>query len=378
MSSCCLSLADCRMIMNLSIDCRMYYASGIGTYLRNIVPLIISLRPDISYYLIGDKRLLGGFSWANSKNVVLINCKAPIYSIVEQYELFRKIPRCDVYFSPHYNVPLLYRGKLVTTIHDIFHLADENNRKTRMRTVYARGMLSAALRKSKIVMTDSQFTLNEMRKYKLPGLDKVRVIHLGFGLENTGCHSSRKPPGNGYLLYVGNVKPHKNLRRLVDAYKLLHDENRINVPLKIVGEAERFITGMPELKEEIAGSPWGRWIEFTGWIDDGMLKDCYRQATALVQPSLYEGFGLPPLEAMACGCPCVVSNAASLPEVCGAAALYCNPYDVNDIADKIYKVINDANLRLQLIERGYERVKLFSWEKTARAFLKVIDEVSQL
>jgi glycosyltransferase involved in cell wall biosynthesis len=362
----------------ITIDMRMLGASGIGTYLRNLIPLVTSMGSDITYYLLGDTEGLDRMEGLNGEHIHCIDCRTSIYSVSEQLSLVRKIPRCDVYFSPHYNVPLLYRGKLVTTIHDIFHLADENNRKTRMRTVYARGMLSAALRKSKIVMTDSQFTLNEMRKYKLPGLDKVRVIHLGFGLENTGCHSSRKPPGNGYLLYVGNVKPHKNLRRLVDAYKLLHDENRINVPLKIVGEAERFITGMPELKEEIASSPWGRWIEFTGWIDDGMLKDCYRQATALVQPSLYEGFGLPPLEAMACGCPCVVSNAASLPEVCGDAALYCNPYDVNDIADKIYKVINDANLRLQLIERGYERVKLFSWEKTARAFLNVIDEVSQL
>ena len=361
----------------ITIDMRMLGASGIGTYLRNLIPRVTSMGLDITYYLLGDTEGLDRMEGLNGEHIHCIDCQTSIYSVSEQLSLVRKIPRCDVYFSPHYNVPLLYRGKLVTTIHDIFHLADENNRKTRMRTVYARAMLSAALRKSKIVMTDSQFTLNEMRKYKLPGLDKVRVIHLGFGLENTGCHSSQKPPGNGHLLYVGNVKPHKNLRRLIDAYKLLHDENRVNIPLKIVGEAERFITGMPELKEEIANSPWSRWIEFTGWIDDRMLKDCYRQATALVQPSLYEGFGLPPLEAMACGCPCVVSNAASLPEVCGDAALYCNPYDVNDIADKIYKVINDANLRLQLIERGYERVKLFSWEKTARAFLNVIDEVSQ-
>jgi len=363
----------------ITVDARMIQSSGIGTYIDNLLPAVIAALPDIKFNVMGEVNNLKTRNFAEANNVNIIDCNPKIYSITEQLVLFQNIPnKTKLFWSPHYNIPLLYKGNIIVTVHDIFHLADENNRKTRMRTVYARAMLSAALRKSKIVMTDSQFTLDEMRKYKLPGLDKVRVVPLGFGLENTGCHSSQKPPGDGYLLYVGNVKPHKNLRRLIDAYKLLHDENRINVPLKIVGEAERFITGMPELKEEIASSLWSRWIEFTGWIDDRMLKDCYRQATALVQPSLYEGFGLPPLEAMACGCPCVVSNAASLPEVCGDAALYCNPYDVNDIADKIYKVINDANLRLQLIERGYERAKLFSWEKTARALLNVIDEVSQL
>ncbi|NOY88985.1 MAG: glycosyltransferase family 4 protein [FCB group bacterium] len=362
--------------MHLAIDCRMYYASGIGTYLKKLVPLIIALRPDIKYSLIGDKKTLSGFLRTDTKNVNVIDCNAPIYSLVEQYELIRKIPPCDLFFSPHYNIPLLYRGKLLITIHDIFHLAKENQSKSLLKTGYARIMLTMALKKSQAVMVDSRFTLAEMYKYKLPYLNKVKVVYLGFGLEDTDYLSPSVLPENGYLLYIGNVKPHKNLHRLVEAYKLLFEEKKIDIPLIIVGEEKKFITGMPELIEEIIDSRWRKWIKFTGWVSDSELVDYYRHAVLMVQPSLYEGFGLPPLEAMACGCPCVVSKAASLPEVCGDAVLYCDPYNVNDIADKISRLLVNEKLRAELIEKGWERVKLFSWEKTAEKVLKIIDEVT--
>ena len=112
-------------------------------------------------------------------------------------------------------------------------------------------------------------------------------------------------------------------------------------------------------------------VEFTGYVDDDQLKQLYRKAKLFLFPSLYEGFGLPPLEAMACGCPVIVSKAASLPEICGDAAYYVNPYDVEDIAKGIYTVLTDEGLQKELIRKGLQRVKLFSWEKSARELINI-------
>ena len=144
----------------------------------------------------------------------------------------------------------------------------------------------------------------------------------------------------------------------------------------IVGEADSFITGIPGFREEIADSAWSKWITFTGKVSDEKLISIYQKASILVLPSLYEGFGLPPLEAMACGCPCVVSNVASLPEVCGDAVLYCDPYDVKDIAYNMKRVLCDVELRHKLVKLGQERVKMFTWENPANAFIDAIEEMS--
>jgi len=359
--------------MRLVIDARMYYASGIGTYLRNLIPVVVKKQPDFQFIIIGDKTKLAETDWAGSKNVELIDCTIPIYSIKEQLKLPGLIPPNGLFFSPHYNIPVFYSGPKITTIHDIFHLSNENKQRTFSQYFYARAMLRLAMKKSKIVMTDSEFTLSEMKKYGLPCLEKVRVVYLGFGGQLDSYEPGNSKKGD-YLLYVGNVKPHKNLRRLIDAYKSLINANKINLPLRIVGEAEKFITGMPELKQEISKSSWSEKITFTGWIDDNELKAQYDNAAALILPSLYEGFGLPPLEAMASGCPSVVSTTGSLPEICGDASLYCDPYDVNDIAAKIVEVLENELLRRELIVKGYERLKLFNWNNTAEKFVSIVHE----
>ncbi|MBN2227221.1 MAG: glycosyltransferase family 4 protein [candidate division Zixibacteria bacterium] len=353
----------------IAVDARMIRASGIGSYLRHILPLLVSIKPDFTWHILGDTNDLQSESWAESDNIRLIDCRSRVYSIAEQYALPGKIPRCDLLFSPHYVVPLPYRSPMLVTIHDVFHLAEENQDKTMFRSAYARLMMSSALNKAKRVMTDSRFTKDEMIKYNLPHTEKVRVVYLGVDLPE---HRADHVDGR-YLLYVGNVKPHKNIRRMIDAYKRLHEKR--NIPLKIVGEADKFITGIPGLREEVTDSAWGKWIEFTGWIEDDELVKCYREAAALILPSLYEGFGLPPLEAMTQGCPCLVSRAGSLPEICGDAALYCNPYDISDIADKMHRILVDTELRNKLITLGYQRARRYDWRSTVDAVLSIMEEI---
>lgn len=174
-----------------------------------------------------------------------------------------------------------------------------------------------------------------------------------------------------YIVYVGNVKPHKNLISLVKAFEKV--KNEIPHNLVIIGKKEGFITGDQEVIK-YAEKLQDR-IKFTGFVDNETLQGYIANAQALVFPSLYEGFGLPPLEAMACGCPVIVSNVASLPEVCGDAALYVDPYSPEDIAEKIKLLLSDDKLREELRRKGLERATMFSWEKCAQETIKVIEEV---
>jgi glycosyltransferase involved in cell wall biosynthesis len=176
---------------------------------------------------------------------------------------------------------------------------------------------------------------------------------------------------------VGNIKPYKNLGRLVEAFQKIRD----HVPhdLVIVGQREGLITGeSPEFFERVRGA--GERIHLTGYVSYEELLSLVGNADALIMPSLYEGFGLPPVEAMAAGVPVVVSRAASLPEVCGDAALYFDPLDVDDIADKLIEIASDRVLGEQLRERGRERSRLFTWKscsaKTAQALRASLGPVS--
>lgn len=364
--------------MRVAFDCRMWFSGGIGTYLRNLVPLFVEAFSKNEIILLGNPDDLSEINFNLKGNVTIAQWNSPIYSVKEQFNLPPALLNADILLSPQYNIPLLFKGIQITTIHDIFHLAKENEQNSFKKKIYARGMLSMAMRKSEIIFTDSQFTYDEMKKYKLPALNKVEVVPLSHNFEKYNYQGKTKENLGDHLLYVGNIKPHKNLKRLVEAYKILRDKYKVTLPLMIVGEIENFITGIPNFKRDLNLSSLGKYIKFTGRISDEELIEIYSKARLLIQPSLYEGFGLPPLEAMSCGCPVVSSHAGSLPEVCGNAAVYFDPYEINDMADKIYKVIVDDLFRLELIKHGYRRVKMFNWKKTADRKVKLIRQICEI
>lgn len=173
-----------------------------------------------------------------------------------------------------------------------------------------------------------------------------------------------------YILYVGNLKPHKNLLRVLKAFLLLRDSN---LNFKIVGRVKNLRTVDEEVYKIINRMKYR--IEFLEDIDDIELYNLYREARLLIFPSIYEGFGYPPLEAMACGTPVVASNVASIPEVCGDAAFYINPYDVSDIVRGLKEILNNEKLSESLIEKGLKRVKLFSWQNFVEKFLSIIGNI---
>ena len=358
-------------LRKLVIDFRMHNASGIGTYIKNIIPYLVD---RFEVILLSNKDNIKDYHFYDK--VEIIKCNSKIYSIKEQFELFNKIPKSDIFWSPHYNIPLMpiKAKKRVVTIHDVFHLAFYDTLSFKQK-LYAKFVINQAVKKSDIILTVSKFSKKEIVKYTRASknieivynaidFDKFKIIDNKQVLLN--IKEKYKLP-NSFLLFVGNVKPHKNLKNLLLAIKDL------NINVVIVGKKDGFITGDNGIKNVIKNNSLEKKVYFTGYVDDEDMPAIYNLADIFVFPSLYEGFGIPPLEAQACGTPVIVSNIASLPEVCGDSALYCNPYDVNDIKEKIEVLLNNENLRQKLIQKGFENIKRFSWKKSAKKIMEIIE-----
>jgi len=359
-------------MLKLTIDFRMHNASGIGTYIKNIVPFLVD---KFKIVLLGKESEIKQYAWSNK--VKIIECNSTIYSIKEQFELVEKIPKCDIFWSPHYNIPLLpiRAKKRVVTIHDVFHLAfyDSLNFKQKL---YAKLLINQAVSRSDKVLTVSKFSVDEIRKYTHT-TKEIDIIYNAIDFDKFKIIDDKSSIGvildkyllpQKFLLFVGNVKPHKNLKNLLLVIK------DMNINLVIVGKKDGFITADNEISNIIEKNNLKNKIYFTGYVDDEDIPAIYNLAKLFVFPSIYEGFGIPPLEAQACGCPVLCSNTASLPEVGGKdSVVYCDPYSVDDIKEMLILVLNDNKLQEELITKGFENIKRFSWEKSAQEIIKVIE-----
>ncbi|HXH22442.1 MAG TPA: glycosyltransferase family 1 protein [Dehalococcoidia bacterium] len=286
----------------------------------------------------------------------------------EQLELPR-YARGGLLLSLAQTGPVLMRHQVVT-IHDAAVFAAPEGFSLPFRTWHR--LLGIALgRMAARVVTVSSFSARELRRYCRIAESKITVVPPGVD------HLTRLQPDYGvldrhglgdrpFVLSIGSLNPNKNLHGLSAAVCLL---GRRDYEFVVAGADNRRVFRRSE-----AGVPNGlRWL---GYVTDQELRALYERATCFVHASLYEGFGLPPLEAMACGCPVVASNRAALPETCGRAALYCDPTSPEDIARKIQMVMGDPGLRADLRCRGLERIREFAWERSARVMLAVADEVA--
>jgi glycosyltransferase involved in cell wall biosynthesis len=358
--------------MTLAIDARMLGRSGIGTYLSNVLPRVIRLYRGERVHLIGHAQELGRLPWTRDGKVTVADCRAPIYSIREQLQLPRLIPGdTDLLWSPHFNVPLLYRGRLLVTIHDVLHLAMPQFMPGAHKRLFARVLLAAVRRKADAVICNSRFTAGELMRVVGVPASRIEVIYMGVDEGWFAVEERTRPQEKPYFVFVGNVKQHKNVAGLVEAFRRVAE--RLPHDLVIVGQKEGFITGDRKVEGGV-GALGGR-VKFTGLLDDALLKRYVACAEALVLPSFYEGFGFPPLEAMACGCPAIVSDRASLPEICGDAALYCNPDDAESIAAMMLEVATNEPTRARLREKGLQRARQFTWDRCARETVALIERL---
>jgi glycosyltransferase involved in cell wall biosynthesis len=294
------------------------------------------------------------------------------------------------YFEPFFlALPIYNKFKTVVTVHDLTPIVFQQAFPSGIKGKLKWQMQRYALKRASAVITDSNSSKKDIRKYAGVRENKINVVYLAAGeqfmklkTDNIKLKEVRKRYGlpEKFVLYVGDVTWNKNLPRLIDAVQ------KLKMPLVMVGKSliqedydktnpwnADLISVQTKLKTENL-KPKHQVIRL-GFVPDEDLVAIYNLATVFVMPSLYEGFGLPVLEAMACGCPVITSKEGSLPEVAGDAAYYVSAYDMDDIADGIEKVFNDDNLQKELKQKGLEQVKKFSWKTTAEETLKVYENV---
>lgn len=358
----------------LCIDARMYNHSGIGTYLQMVLPHICKTYKTI---LLGDPSILSDLS----PIAKILPFHIPIYSISEQLAFNKIVPKSDLFWSPHFNVPLLgiKCKKRVVTIHDVYHLAFYKELSIKQK-IYARLVMGAAVRNSDKIITVSEFSKDELIRHAGCKSSKIQVIYNGVNQENCDQNSiyvrNKYKLPDAYILFVGNVKPHKNLKTLLRSYLLLKEDIQAKYKVVIVGKRDGFLTGDEELTRWINLTPAiQKSLLFTGFVANEDLNVIYKNASLFIFPSIYEGFGLPPLEAMLNSCPVLASKSSSIPEVCGDAALYFNPFSETDLSEKISLILTNDELRQNLILRGSEQIRLFNWKESAVNHIKAFNEL---
>jgi glycosyltransferase involved in cell wall biosynthesis len=356
------------------VDARMATDGGIGTYLQNLVPRIATARPQWRFTALGDPSDLHALGWHGYPNLEIRAQQTPIFSVAEQLRVPLDTPRdATLFWAPNYNVPaLLGSTPVVVTIHDVNHVALAELMGSTLRREYARWMMNRTLRVARRVLFDTEFTRHEAERLFGAVGDRGVVVHLAVSEDWKTARASapRRPLADPYFLYLGNVKPHKNVPMLLRAFARLVDQ----LPHRIVliGRREG-LRADPDVAREL--DRLGDRALYLGEMNRRTVQQYVVHAEALVTASLYEGFGLPPLEAMAAGCPCLVSRAGSLPEVCGDAALYCDPTSEVSIAEGMQRLSADPGLREDLVARGHARVMQFSWDRAAAASADVLDQV---
>jgi glycosyltransferase involved in cell wall biosynthesis len=364
--------------MRIVIDARMYGGFGIGRYNRNLIANLQKIDSSNEYFILLRKEDFEKEKY--TKNFTKVLADFHWYGLAEQVKLPQLIKslRPDLVHFPHFNIPILYNGPFVVTIHDLIHQHFQlDSATTHGKAVYyvkKKGYelsFSTALKKSKKIITVSDYVKSCLTKEWQVEESKIAKTYEGVDdsfIQNLNRINSKKTLDKfritkPYLFYVGNAHPHKNVERLIEAFlevKKAHSD----LQLVLSGKDDFFW-------ERVERQYKNEDIKFTGYVDDLELTSLYREASAYVIPSLEEGFGIPLLEAMICKTPVVCSNAASLPEVAGEAAVYFDPKNILDMAEKITNVLDDKRLSAELIRKGLNRVKDFSWEKCAQETLDI-------
>jgi glycosyltransferase involved in cell wall biosynthesis len=367
--------------MRVAIDARKLHDFGIGTYIRNLLRHLARIDHDTEYVLLCGEADLGVAAQLGPNFRAVLE-PSPNYSIREQLHVpwVLRRERPHLYHAPHYVLPAAIRCSSVVTIHDCIHLMFPQYLPNRMAYAYARAQMWTAAHRSDCILTVSDASKRDiLHLFNIPP-EKIVVVYNAID-----AHFSVTPPldavarvreryqlDHRFVLYVGNIKPHKNLVRLIEAFSELRVGELEDIKLLIIGDE---ISKLPALRHAVHRHKLHKHVRFLGYVPDDQLAVLYRLAAVFVFPSLYEGFGLPPLEAMASGTPVVASNVSSLPEVVGDAAVLVNPHDIDSIVDGLRSVLTNPARAEDMRRRGFERAREFSWERSVARTLDVYRRV---
>lgn len=289
--------------------------------------------------------------------------------------------KSDITHFFNYIVPPFVHGKKVVTVHDMVYKTFPETVRGRTKYMLDAG-LKRSIRRADLIVTDSEFSKKEIIKYFPKCESRIRVVPCGVDLERFHpCTEPQRIPDvkksleieGDYFLYVGTIEPRKNLERLISAYAAFTRKIGENAPKLVLAGGKGWLDKGIYSRVEKLGMEKN--IIFTKYVPSEDMNPLMCGAMAFVFPSLYEGFGMPPLEAMACGVPVLTSGEASLPEVTGDCAVICDAYDVKSIAKGLYRLYSDEKLREELSRRGLERAQGFTWERSAKMLMDVYREL---
>lgn len=321
-----------------------------------------------------DERWLGGHGIGRVAKEVLkgipdyfsLETSCDVTGIFASFIISKSIlkTKADVFYTPGFVPPLWSNVPYIITIHDLIHV-NYHEESSLIKRIYYNTIVKIGARRAYCVMTDSEFSKQEIMEWSGVCSEKVRVMTLGVD----ECFIPQGPkfePGYKYMLYVGNHRPHKNVKILLTSIKKINERLGIRLVL----------SGQPTVSESECIRKLGisDLVSYQGFIEDDELPQYYRGAEVFVFPSFYEGFGLPPMEAMACGTPAIVANATSLPEIVGDAALVFNPNSSNDLIDAVIELLSNKEMYKTYVKRGMERAKIFNWDKTRDQVNAVLKE----
>jgi glycosyltransferase involved in cell wall biosynthesis len=369
--------------VRIGIDARKLHDFGIGTYIRNLLRQLARLDRQTEFVLLCRPE---DVPWLASlgENLRPVAETSTNYSIIEQIRIPLALKREGVtlFHAPHYVLPPLVPCRSVVTIHDCIHLMFPQYLPNRLALGYARASIVAAARRATRVLTVSESSKRDILRFVHIKPEKIDVIYNAYDErftvepreEDVDRVRERFQLHDEFVLYAGNVKPHKNLERLIEAFHLVRRRGLDHLKLVLIGDE---ISRYAALRRAVHRHQLHKYVRFLGYLPEETLAVMYRLAGVFVFPSLYEGFGLPPLEAMASGTPVVTSNVSSLPEVAGDAAVLVDPYDPKAIADGIYQVLTDDQFRRDLRARGAARARQFSWEQSVRRVREIYVEVGE-
>ncbi|HEX3681715.1 MAG TPA: glycosyltransferase family 1 protein [Bryobacteraceae bacterium] len=374
--------------VRIAIDIRRMTEFGVGTYIRNVIRTLGRLDHENEFFLIGSPTKVEeiGALPPNFQTVPLLAAERSI----QGYREFRNALKgldCDLVHIPNlFSVPRGLPCPYVMTVHDMLeHMSRAREQSGFWRSLYfqtTKRVLAGAAR----IFAVSNFTRNEIEKlFDIPP-ERIEVVYNAIDERFLRGHASsadrdliarRYQVTYPFLLYAGRISPHKNVVRMIEAFSALktelgRDQAYPDLKLIIIGDD---LSGNPDLRRTVVRSGVQNDVRFLGFIPIEVLRIFYDEAKVFVFPSLYEGFGLPPLEAMVHGTPVVTSNVSSLPEVVGNAAVLVNPENVFEIMRALHRVLTDQSLRKRMKERGYQQAAHFSWETSVRRILEAYGQV---
>lgn len=376
--------------VRIAIDIRRMTEFGVGTYIRNLARTLGRLDQETEYFLIGAPAKVAEID-PLPENFQAIPATAPENSI-QGFREFRRALRflsCDLAHIPNlFSVPRFLSCPYVLTVHDMLDHMTRTGQQSGFWGALQMQMTGKVLRNAERIFAVSNFTRSEIsRAYDVP-TERIEVVYNAIDERFLRGHATdadrdliaeRYQVTYPFLLYAGRISPHKNVVRMIEAFSALKTElekEQLYPDLKLIIIGDD-LSGNPDLRRTVVRSGVQNDVRFLGFIPIEVLRIFYDSAKIFVFPSLYEGFGLPPLEAMAHGTPVVTSNVSSLPEVVGNAAVLVNPENVFEIMRALHRVLVDKALRDRMKDRGYQQATKFSWELSVRRVLDVYRQIAQ-